>query len=120
MVKSRSDSLERRKGLAISFKDSNDLTTLFTDSARVLKIYDMTIDNHQYYGEIYRILERCLEDLMSQEEEEKCLSMTPMVLESRVSRSSLALAMHWPALTSRRLVTCHMVTVTSTASNETP
>ena len=52
---------------------------------------------------------------MSQEEEEKCLSMTPMVLESSVSRSSLALAMHWPALTSRR-----MVTVTSTASNEAP
>ena len=52
---------------------------------------------------------------MSQEEEEKCLSMTPMVLESSVSRSSLALAMHWPALTSPR-----MVTVTSTASNEAP
>ena len=72
-------------------------------------------DNLHYHGKIYRILERCLEDLMSQEEEEKCLSMTPMVLESSVSRSSLALAMHWPGLTSRR-----MVTVTSTASNEAP
>ena len=87
------DSLDDLKGFEISFRDSKDLTTLFTDSALLLKNKKVKSKKIFQWKALldYLIFDKWLDDLISHEEDDKFFSRTPILLFSSLTLEAIKL-----------------------------